>query len=274
MLLQLFSYLRVAYVASVIESRHKLLPIRDCVYHHPLETKLFEGLNKSHTGIFVHWGVYESGKSTAVKNMGLRLQDEGRSVILLHGYNFEGRLSMYSWLRNCIGVSDDSNPMSTYFRKPTTIVIDHFDLFLSSYADIFEFLRELAVESAFSGKFNVLLVVTSWEWAVKLRDNGCIVIGSPSRWTGDELAEVFSTMPQVLHEKCQDKHEVLRVATLSGTPGFLTMAAHGAGVCSERASIIDREWHMGIRALEGKSLDTDEGRFPDINGKFHWEDLR
>jgi hypothetical protein len=249
-------------------------------YRHTLEGTLFDALNHSKAGIFVHWGAYESGKSTAVKGAAMRLQEESdRSVIFLQGYYFPWIKSIREWMRKSIGIPDFglAQPMSDFFRKPTSIVIDHCDLLLREERmdEILKAVHELSTESASTQKFNVLLMVTSWERAIQLRDNGCNIVGSPSRWSRDELTQLFYTLPASVRDKWkdQDKNELLDLATLAGTPGFLTYVVSGGDASPERASILDMEWRKGTMALEGNSLPGDEGRFPDKNSIFHHKDI-
>lgn len=249
-------------------------------YRHTLEGNLFGALNHSKAGIFVHWGAYESGKSTAVKGAAVRLQEESdRLVILLQGYDFPWIRTMREWMRKSIGIPDicSDQPMSDFFRKQTTIVIDHCDVLLREERmdEILQAVHELSVESASTQKFNVLLIVTSWERAIQLRDIGCNIVGSPSRWSRDELTQLFYTLPNSVQDKWghQDKNELLQLATLSGTPGFLCYAVSGEDASPERASMLDMEWRKGTMALEGRSLPGSEGRFPDKNGIFHHKDI-
>ena len=272
MLNQFLMWIHTMLASNAITQRHFLKPPTPLAFHHPLETTIFETLNTSSSGMFVHWGVYESGKSTAVRHAGVRLQAEGRLVILLHGFDQSYHRSTRNWLRRGVGVpDDDTRPISAFFNQPTTIVIDHFESLVILNGDTLDLLRELSDDSSISNKFNILLVVTSWERAIELRDAaGCKVVGSPSRWTRDQLETLFSTLPG--RDKYHgDKDELMRLATLSGTAGYLTFSV---GICradSAQASIHDLEWRKGTAALDGWT--TEVGRFPDKNGIFHHEDL-
>jgi len=289
MMERFFSQMRIIYISNMINAKN-FLPNNNnnrnpnTVFPHPLTGKLFDTLNKSPSGIYVHWGVYESGKSTAAKNAGLMLQnDSGRLVTLLNGYDFSWKPSMRSWLRTGIGIPDYAKPLSTFFNKPTTIIIDHFDLMMRDKRcnDTLDVLRELADESVATQKFNILLIVTSWERAIELRDIGCTVIESPSRWTKDQLSSLFSTFPATVKEKysSEEKEELMNLATLAGTPGYLTFEAHSGykkgKPCPRYASIFDLEWRKGTAALtmNGKPPES-PGRFPDKDGIYHHEDLK
>ena len=277
-----FSVLRVAHVSSIINARNALEPQQNPTYPHPLENAIFNDLNTS-SGIFVHWGVYESGKTTAVRKVGLRLQnEEGKTVIYTHGYDFSWERTMKRpFLRQIIGIPKecDTEPISTYFNKPTTIIIDHFDLMMQDKDnrcnDTLSALRELATESADSQKFNVLLVLNSWERAIQLCNaiSGCKITGSPSRWSEDELKALFETLPESVKDQWEiqneKKDELLRLATLAGTPGYLTFEANSQRLCARQAARFDREWRRGTRALRGESELGDTGRFPDKNGIYH-----
>jgi CHASE1-domain containing sensor protein len=64
MLEQFYSTICVAWVAGQIAARYNLEPT--LAYHLPLVQTLVDVLNGS-VGVFVYWGVYESGKSTAAR---------------------------------------------------------------------------------------------------------------------------------------------------------------------------------------------------------------
>lgn len=279
MLEKFVKLIHVAYISNIINAKHTLQPLKVTSYHHPIENYMFKVLNNSYAGTFVYWGVYESGKTTAVRNTGLRLQEAGRSVILLHGYDFSWHKKMHHWLKHSVGVPvDTAEPISTFFIKPTTIIIDHFDMMMKDERvdGILEFLRELSIESTDSCKFNILLVVTSWERALQLRKNGEKILDHPTRWTGDHLNALFSTFPGLYTPQWnyQEKSdEILRISTLAGTPGVLIEGLERIPN-EKRASILDLEWRKGTLALEGKLHDNIVGRFPDKNGIFHWDDLK
>jgi hypothetical protein len=82
---------------------------------------------------------------------------------------------------------DLTAPLSAFFSRQTTPILDHFDLMVrdARIEDTLECLRDLARESAETQKFNVLLLLTSLELAIQLRDAiaGSRIIASPSRWT-------------------------------------------------------------------------------------------
>ena len=263
-----------AMIASMLPSRHTLQQVKPLAYNHPLQRVMFDMLNNSPSGTFLHWGVYGSGKSTAAKHAGLQLQSEGRMVIRVHGYSLLEAKSMSTCLRYSIGVPDDAQPLSTYFNRPTTIVVDDFDLILqresNNNGDTLACVRKLAEESEATKKFNVLIIVTSWEWAVQLQENGCKLIGSPSRWSRDELTELYGKLPESSRaiRSEQQKEELISISALSGTPDFVGATR----LCPRRAALLDSEWRKGTKALE-EGVQGSTGRFPDKNGNFHWEDL-
>ena len=89
MLGQFFTSMRIAWIAGQIAARHRLEPSKVLPFHHPLAETLFSVLKKESSGVFVHWGVYESGKSMAAREAAWRLQEKaGKLVISLHGYDF------------------------------------------------------------------------------------------------------------------------------------------------------------------------------------------
>ena len=297
MIAKFLSAMRVAWIAGQIAVRHKLPAPLALPYHHPLVQTLVDELNGS-TGVFVHWGVYESGKTNAVREASWRLQEKaGNLVISLNNYEFIRSGGRDEELRRAIGVPKDmrDKPISDFFNKPdTTIVIDHFDDFMyeKSRDDGFfdekhlpktiQMVLDLIKESTLTRKFNVLLVLTSWERAKELVDAGCKLIPSdtPARWTKGQLETLFDTLPETVKSNIgEKKDEVMRLVTLSGTPGFLSFHAHSAQPFNSRhATMYDLEWRRGMKALyKHHDLDlaphVEEGRFPDKNGIYHHEDL-
>ena len=86
---EFFTAIRVAWVVGQIRARHVMERPYARAFHHPLEQSLFDTLNSSKSGVFVHWGVYGSGKTTAVRQAAWRLQEEaGRQVIIMQSFGF------------------------------------------------------------------------------------------------------------------------------------------------------------------------------------------
>ena len=293
-----FTAVHVAYTASQITARHAQPKGPPLAYHHPLEQVLFDALSGSSSGAFVHWGVYESGKSTAVREAAGRLQEEaGRQVIVVQGYDFTWRKPVAAWLRRGIGIPEDMRePLSSLFAKPgTTLVIDHADLLMrvdrgwdkNRDVEFLELVQALIHESEQTKRFNVLLVVNSWERAKELVGAGCRLApgDAPARWTRDQLETLLATLPDDVRSRVGErKDELLRLATLSGTPGYLNFEAYSnskRGYDARHAAMHDLEWHRGIRGLHTPLLElpewcraeTTEGRFPDKNCVYHHEDL-
>ena len=289
MLKQFFKTIRIAWIAGQISANKRVVSPPSMAFHHPLVQSLYRTLDESNSGVFVHWGVYESGKSMAVREAAWRLQeDAGRQVILLHGFDLWCVKGRKQALRQALGVPDDTHePLSELFVKPaTTLIIDHADLLLRDKDnpgdETLEFVLELMKESETTQKFNVLLVFNSWECANELVDAGCKLVPAeaPGRWSREQLEHLFDTLPDqakgIVSEK---KDELLRLSTLSGTPGFLTYEiARDPGPDPRHAAMHDLEWRRGLKALyQQKQLclepHADEGRFPDRNGVYHHEDL-
>jgi hypothetical protein len=295
---EFFMTMRVAWVVSQISARHRLERPLALAYHHPLVDTLVDELNGS-VGVFVHWGVYESGKSTAVREAAWRLQENAKNqVIKLQSFDFHVNQPIQQELRRLIGVPKDMSdkPISKFFIQPdTTLVIDHADQLMRDKDrrgdEMLEMVLELIKESEATNKFNVLLVVNSWERAQELVDAGCKLVpsGASARWTREQLEALYGT----LSDKAKDrvggkKDELLRLATLSGTPGFLTYEINvdSKHFGSRHAAMHDLEWHKGIKALYNPQQELpewcsgspagiimDEGRFPDRNGIYHHADL-
>ena len=291
MLEKFVSTIQIAWVAGQISARHRLKPPPTLAFHHPLVETLVNELNGS-VGVFVHWGVYESGKSTAVREAAWRLQENAMNqVIKLQSFDFHVNQPIQQELRRLIGVPADMSdkPISEFFIQPdTTLVIDHADQLMRDKDrrgdEMLEMVRGLIKESEATQKFNVLLVVTSWERAKELVDAGCKLVpgDAPARWTREQIETLFATASEQVREKVGErKDKFLRLTTLSGTPGFLTYEAFNEKYDSRHAAMHDIEWCKGIKALYNTQQETPEwwpdtpaeGRFPDRNGIYHHKDL-
>ena len=235
-------------------------------YRHHVEGAIIDALNTER--ISVYWGVWESGKSRAARNVALRFQEVGRLAILLDGFKNSDCSTMHEWLRRGIGVSEVEENVSKYFAQPTSIIIDHFDYLMDKYEDLMPALSKLDT--------GIVLIVSSWERAVDLRDRGCRMVGSSAgvgRWNEGELRSLFASLPEAIQEKWTDedeKNELLRLSALAGSPGFLTFSVYG-NKCGNQAQVLDAEWRKGIAALEGTGDDSDAERLPEKDGAFHWD---
>jgi hypothetical protein len=291
MLEQFFATMRVAWVAGQISARHRVEPSKVLAYHHPLVQTLADVLNSSKSGVFVHWGVYESGKSTAARQAAWRLQEEAeRQVIGFNGFEFSWLKPPEKRLRLSIGVPEDmtDKPLSEFFTRDTTIIIDHFDMFVRDKDKLgdatLEWVIKLIEESEQTKKFNVLLIVTSWEFAQELVDAGCKLVpgNAPARWTSEQLETLYFALPdKATSEMGERKDELLQLSTLSGTPGFLTyeVMSDRKRFSARHAAMHDLEWRRGMKGLYKQAhLDlsphVEIGRFPDRNGVYHHEDLQ
>jgi len=240
---------------------------------HPSHTYLLDALQSP--GVYVHWGVYGSGKTVSAYETSRALQAKGRTVVFTNGYNFymqHGNLK--KWLRNSIGIpsSFDAYPISSFFStQRATIIIDDVAP-LMTIDGIYELLQELATDSVQSGRFNVLLCVTSFEWAVDiLKLEGCFpkLVGFPgcARWNESQLKEFASDNP----------YEVDALIK-SGVPPFTSRIR-----AQNEALTLDLEWKKGIQALSQLFPDSftipmtyhDEfddslgpGTYPDKTGRF------
>ena len=278
-----------------IASRYLIPDIKKGLFH-PAEDAILSALVKDGSDISVYWGVYESGKTVATWNAGLKLQQRDRLCIVLSGLDLTfhaPQRDFNSILRRRIGVPDDHESLSKYITRPTSIIIDDFDILSKKIDETIGPIRELNTST--------LLVVSSWERALELRDNyGCKLIepAGIGRWTVDQLVSLFLTLPQSIQDMCsgKEREELLRLSTLAGAAGFLTFSIHEkqqhAGThqsMTKRAEILATEWRNGINALTTTTTTTTSsgggevvvivgasscgavGRFPDKNGIFHWD---
>lgn len=236
-------------------------------------------LNTCTPQIYVHWGAYESGKSTAASNARYRLQEMGKLVMLTHGWEFTYRPTAREWLRTWMGVPEDraQDKLSTFLpaNEQTVLIIDHADFLVKRHGEknVVEAIRELHIPA--------LILFTSWERAVDmLKQDGCQLLGEPGlgRWHWKELAKLYYSFPEDIRKKAEShKDEHFRCALLSGSPGILqfetyTSAYHDSrGPNMHRAQLIDQEWENGIRALNGEDMQGVTGRFPDRDHNFHWD---
>ena len=273
MLETFFSFVSTWMLTHQVATRH-LIPAAKQGLYHPAEDAIFSALAKDGNDISVYWGVYESGKTTAVRNAGLKLQQMDRMCVVLEGYDLTFPKDFARTLRMRIGVPNDRASLSTHISRPASVVVDHFDFLAKEVDEPLKALRELNTST--------LLVVESWERALELRDNhGCKLIEPVGRWTGDQLNALFLTLPQSIQDKWvgQEKEELMRLSVMSGAAGFLTFAIHerlsdGLNFIASRhsirrAEILDTEWRNGISALSGGACAV--GRFPDKDGVFHWD---
>ena len=265
--------IHTAWIAHQIVLRHEhKSPWRGV--QHRLEDAIVDTLSKpGNTDIYVHWGAYESGKSRAASNAAIRLQAEGKLVMLQHGYDFTYLHDFKSWLRVAIGIPEDraNERLDTFFPsgKQTVLIIDHCEYLVKQYGE-----NDL-VNTLYTLGIPVLLLTGSWERAIDLKKQGCLLLGEPGlgRWTQQELDHFYNTFPERLRRKVEaSKPELRECALLAGSPGILEFESHEEITPNmRRARLIAAEWENGIRALNGEDMQGVVGRFPDKDGVFHWD---
>ena len=270
---QILTSIHTAWIGVLIAERHQHAGPRRGLQHR-LEDAIVNTLSKPAPNIYVHWGAYESGKSRAASNAAIRLQAEGKLVMLIHGHDFTFKKDLRSWLRVGIGIPDEDAKykISTFFPadKQTVLIIDHPDYLLKQYGekDLVDTLDALGIP--------VLILVTSWERAVDLKKQGCLLLGPTllGFWTEHELDELYETFPERLKRKVEANKlsELRECARLTGSPGVLVFGSHEEHKPNmRRAKLIETEWENGIRALNGEDMKGVTGRFPDKNHTFHWD---
>ena len=89
---QIITHIHTALITHQIEAWHQHAGPRRGIPHR-LEDAIVHTLSKPSPNIYVHWGAYESGKTRAASNAAIRLQAEGKLVILRHGYDFTYQLA-------------------------------------------------------------------------------------------------------------------------------------------------------------------------------------
>jgi hypothetical protein len=126
----------------------------------------------------------------------------------------------------------------------------------------------------------VLIMVSSWERAVNLKEAGCRLLGEPGfgKWTPTELDVLWErSRPYTGGGKAQNLELVRECGELSGAPGILLHELRGAEFdrhsepLLQRARLIHAEWENGRRALNGEDMQGVTGRFPDKDGVFYWD---
>lgn len=271
---QIISLLRMVRVSCQISDRYHISEERQGM-HSRLEHAIVNAFaQEERLGLFVHWGAYASGKSTAAKNAAITLQRNfGRLAILLRGYDFPWKITARDWIQTALGIPDDCkddmiHTLLPHSRRPV-LIIDQVDLVLNRYGsrDLLLSLRELGMP--------VLCLATSWEHASDLNECGYQLLGAPGfgRWFEAELLDLYHTLPRDALLRCRlDKASIMQCAVLSGSPGVLRDGV----MCDskqnmKRAKLMDAEWQNGVRALERGDTKGVIGRFPDKAGIFHWD---
>ena len=266
-------------------------PMEDSMYAALRQGKKSDGDHQDEDGdtcgveIFVHWGVYESGKTWAARNVGFRLQEEDETrVMFLRGYDHTFQLkSVREWLRLSMGDDGGVAPLKPG-NSPTVVIIDHFDQVLDHYglADTVHALRtELSGQNQQGvAVVKVLLLVTSWELALELRDDGkCKLVSSDAacgRWNYDHLVGAWKTLPLKTRLQWTDEERatLLRLCVETGAVGDLMFHVTQKSSFNEkrlarRGSLLNNEWSMGVRTLDGHAEPGEVGVFPDRHGRFH-----
>ena len=267
--------LRVWWLSSQLRARHAPAPVL-VRYHHPLEGLFVHALRASPGNkVWVHWGAFESGKSTAAQNAAASLTASRRSVLLLHGYHTPWGMPLREWLvEHQLGLSDGHT--ASHFMD--AVVVDHCDYLFHGKGHGTEEAELVAAARALG--VNVLLIVSSWERALALRQHGAELVGEPGcgRWTPEQLerAVVATIESEVVETEFRDdvhQKERLRICKLAQTPSGLLdrLAVRTRFYEEQRARLIVQEWENGIRALTTGDASFAEGRFPDKDGHFHWD---
>ena len=269
---QIITHIHTCILAHQIQENHQFAGPRRGLQHR-LEDAIVSTLSKPASEVYVYWGAYESGKSWAARNAAIRLKAEGKFVMLMHGFDFTFKDDIYSWLRIGIGIPKDrsSDKISTFFPtdKQTVLIIDHAEYLIKKYGenDIVNALYTLGIP--------VLILVSSWERAVDLKKQGCMLLGEPGfgSWTQQELDTLYNTFSEHHKRKVEaTKPELRECALLSRSPGILVFESQEEFKPSmRRAKLIAAEWENGIRALKGEDMQGVTGRFPDKNSTFHWD---
>ena len=189
LLARLADFLRFAWVSYGIAARHGTPPPERLAApskRPALERVLSDALGGAAGGVvLVHWGPYGSGKTFAARRAAERLRANGSLVVALNGHHmlWAERASLQAFVRAGVGIPPDRpEPLSAFFGlRPTTLIVDDMDVPLRHAEDRAECLRALVADSRETRRFNVLLLVTSWEWAAELRALGATLTAEAPR---------------------------------------------------------------------------------------------
>ena len=271
----IISAIHVAWIGLLITERHQHVGSRKGLQHR-LEDAIFDTLSQPVSEVYVHWGAYESGKSWAASNAAIRLQAEGKLVMLMHGFDFTFEKDFYSWLRIGIGIPKDrpNDKISTFFPtdKQKVLIIDHAEYIIKKYGE-----TDL-VNTLYTLGIPVLILVSSWERAVDLKKQGCQLLGPTllGFWTEHELDMLYDSFPERIKRKVEATKlpELRECALLAGSPGIFVFDSRDEFKPNmHRARLVAAEWQNGIRALNGEDMAGISGRFPDKMGTFHWDSI-
>jgi hypothetical protein len=262
----LWLYLRVWWISSQLHARHSLPGVSVHV-HHPLETLMLQALQSPIPKVWVHWGAFESGKTTAARNTA---SASNRTILHLYAYHVPWVMPLREWLvQHELGLRDTDTP--SHFIKG--VILDECDCLL--YPNHVERTEDKLVAAARSLGVNILLIVSSWENAVALRQHGAELLGEPGcgRWTPEQLLRVASTATAFEEHEENDLAKRLCICELAQTPSGLLdkFKVHTWPFEEKRARLVAREWDNGIRALTTGDTSGAEGSFPDKRGTFHWD---
>ena len=287
-----FNFLNAISTIYAFYDSHHLEPVtnHNTYIPHRSEQLIVDSLKDS-CDLFVHWGVFECGKTIASRNAAQRLQDEhGRLVVFKKGYDLM-RSPAAADLQRRLGLPslpDKKKPFSFFLRngeRPATLIIDHFDNFLWRDIRSEEACRaflDLVWDARSSRKFNLMVVVTSWEQAQEIIGlTGARLIGDTpegARWTEAELLALYHIAQRkqdpttAMRRSREEYDEVLNLSIKGGSPGLLMYGLtdmENIRASAKRAALYRNEWTNGILALSG-GTPNGKGVFPDRNGTFHW----
>jgi hypothetical protein len=197
---------------------------------------------------------------------------------MLRGYDYRAEsLTAREWLGNVLGIPGTSTEQLTVFQRPTVMILDVAESLIERFG-VVEMVQALT-SLRHGPDVKVLIIVTSWQRALELRDVGkCKLIGDAAcgRWNYDQLMGVWNTYPLKTRLKWTDDNRasLLRHCVETGAVGELSAYINHHGRFREeqlasRARVLCNEWSMGIRALDGHAEPGDVGIFPDKHGMFH-----
>ena len=222
------------------------------------------------------WGLYQSGKTETLQALQDRLEQSGRQVHSFNAANFRKGEDLDAWfleqlicIPGCLCQSISLNQIlpgpvkgeGPFTRPATTIIIDHFDAVMKrgNIGNIEKFVADYAQQSHGGKRFNVLLCVSSVEYAKTILNwNGrrkILLAAQPDcqRWTAPSVTALINALVPPEWDSCQ-KEQLIRCGVKAGSPSFVTLLNLGRDDVVKhlpRAEIIDADWNSGCEALAG-----------------------
>jgi hypothetical protein len=242
---------------------------------HPVVNSLSKAVDYPDCGVFVFWGMYQSGKTEALKELQRKLSAQKRQTIALDGAKFRGNLDhWFCKSLTCMECGDClildellapplPSPFNGFTVASTTIIIDHFDAIIQTedIQKVKNFVVGYAQQSNSGKRFNMLLCVSSVAYALEILSwNGgrkIMLAASPdaARWTEASLRPLVNKLVVT-----DSKEAILQCASIAGSPSCVrSMLYSGPNVRLAREW--SKQWDEQCSCLRGSFKDVFTPRF-------------